>query len=258
VAGRGGTLVHAPQARKAAGADRPFDATLAPQPSSETTFIERSPFMSFAKHRLSLFAALSAAVLALGALAPVAVADPDHAETAASSSGVKAEMLQWFKDAESKLLDLAEATPEAKYSWRPAKDVRSTGEVFMHVAGANYGIPSFVGVKPPEGYDFATFEKSKTKKADIVPTLRASFAHMEKAFSEMSDADLEKPAEFFGMKTTTRGAYLLLLSHCHEHLGQSIAYARSNGIVPPWTARQEAAAAAKKAEKSGMTGASSK
>jgi len=213
--------------------------------------------MSHLKHSRSLFALLAGAVLALGAVA-IAAPRPAHAEDAAPASGVKAEMLQWFKDAESKLIDLADATPEAKYSWRPAKDVRSTGEVFMHVAAANFGLPSFAGAKPPEGFDFATFEKSKTKKADIVSTLKASFAYMEKAFSEMSDADMEKPVEIFGMKTTARGTYLLLLSHCHEHLGQSIAYARSNGIVPPWTARQEAAAAAKKAEKSGMAGSSSK
>jgi uncharacterized damage-inducible protein DinB len=213
--------------------------------------------MSNLKRSHSLFALLAGAVLALGVVA-FAAPRPAHAADAAPASGVKAEMLVWFKDAESKLIDLAEATPEAKYSWRPAKDVRSTGDVFMHVASANYGIPSFAGVKPPEGYDFATYEKTKTKKADIVPTLKASFAYMEKALSEMSDADMEKPVELFGMKTTARGTYLLLLSHCHEHLGQSIAYARSNGIVPPWTARQEAAAAAKKAEKSGMAGSSSK
>jgi uncharacterized damage-inducible protein DinB len=213
--------------------------------------------MSFAKHRLSLVVApLAAAVLALGAVAPV-VAHPDHPETAASPSGVKGEMLQWIKDAESKLVELAEVTPEAKYAWRPAKDVRSTGEVLMHVAAANYGIPSFGGVKPPEGFDFATFEKSKTKKAEIVETLKASFAHAEKAWSEMSDADMEKPVEIFGMNMTVRGSYVMLLSHCHEHLGQSIAYARSNGIAPPWTARQNAAIAAKK-DQGGMKASGSK
>ena len=186
-------------------------------------------------------------VLMLG-FAAMALPRATRAEDMAPPSGVKGEMLMWIKDAESKLIDLAEATPEAKYSWKPGKDVRSTGEVFMHVAAANYGLPSFAGVKPPEGFDFMSFEKSKTKKADIVSTLKASFAHMENAFANMSDADMEKPAEFFGMKTTARGTYMLLLSHCHEHLGQSIAYARSNSIVPPWTARQEAAAAAKKAE----------
>ena len=188
--------------------------------------------MLFTKHRLFLVALLAAAVLAFGAVG-VAVAQMDHAAGAAPSSGIKAEMLQWMKDAESKLLELADATPEAKYAWRPAKDVRSTGEVLMHVAAANYGIPSLAGVKPPEGFDFATFEKSKTKKAEIVETLRASFAHMEKAWSGMSDADMEKPLDVFGMKMTVRGSYVMLLSHCHEHLGQSIAYARSNGIAPP-------------------------
>jgi uncharacterized damage-inducible protein DinB len=172
---------------------------------------------------------------------------PAHAADAAPPAGMKGEVLHWFQDAESKLMDLANETPESTYAWRPGKDVRSTGEVFMHVAAANYGIPAMMGVNPPAGFDITTFEKSKTRKADIVPTLKASFAHLEKAWTDMSDADMEKPVELFGMKTTMRGGFFLLLSHCHEHLGQSIAYARVNGITPPWTARQQAAAAAKKA-----------
>jgi uncharacterized damage-inducible protein DinB len=188
---------------------------------------------------------LSLVALASCAIAGAAVRSA-HAQ--AAPTGVKGEALQWFQDAQSKLVELAEATPEGKYAWRPGKDkeVRSTGEVFMHVAAANYGIPGMMGIKPPEGFDFATFEKSKTKKAEIVSTLKASFDYMEKAWSELPEADLDKPTQLFGMNTTLRGGYLLLLSHCHEHLGQSIAYARSNGIVPPWTARQQAAAAAKK------------
>jgi uncharacterized damage-inducible protein DinB len=151
--------------------------------------------------------------------------------------GVRGEMLNWFQDAEKKLVELAAATPEAKYAWRPGKDVRSTGEVFMHVARANYGLPRFAGVKPPEGINFETFEKSLTRKADIEKALKDSFAHMKKGFMAMSDADLDKPTEFFGNKSTYRGVYLLLLSHAHEHLGQSIAYARMNKITPPWTER---------------------
>jgi uncharacterized damage-inducible protein DinB len=179
---------------------------------------------------------LATALLALSALVPCAAA-----EEAAAPAGVKGEILQWIQDAESKLVELAQATPEAKYSWQPSKDVRTTGQVFMHVATANYGIPSFVGVTPPEGFDFRTYEKSLTKKADIEKALKDSFAHMKQGLTAMSDADLEQPVEMFGMKTTARGAYLLLLSHAHEHLGQSIAYARSNAIVPPWTAREMAA-----------------
>ncbi len=180
--------------------------------------------------------------LAMVSLFAVLSAVPALAEEAAAPAGLKGEMLAWFKDAESKLIQLAEATPEAKYAWRPAKEVRSTGEVFMHVAGANYGIPGFWGVKPPEGFVFTTYEKSLTKKADILKSLKDSFAHMEQGFLATADSDLEKPVELFGTKTTVRGGYLLLLTHAHEHLGQSIAYARSNGIVPPWTAKQQAAA----------------
>ncbi len=180
----------------------------------------------------------AAALLTLLAALPIA---PAVADEAAMPAGVRGEMLAWIKDAESKLVQLAEATPEAKYTWRPAKDVRTTGEVFMHVATANYGAPNFWGVKPPEGFKFDTYEKSLTKKADIVQALKDSFAHMEQGFMAVPDADLDKPVDLFGNKTTVRGGYLLLLSQAHEHLGQSIAYARSNGIVPPWTAKQQAA-----------------
>jgi len=177
---------------------------------------------------------LAAALLSTGA----AVADD---AMPAGGSGVKGEILMWIQDAADKLDQLAEAMPESKYGWTPEKGVRTVGEVFMHVAAANYGVPSFIGVPPPAGFKFDTYEKSITKKADIIKAMKESFAHMEKAFEAMSDADMDKPAEFFGLKTTQRGAYMLLLSHAHEHLGQSIAYARSNGVTPPWTAKQQAA-----------------
>jgi hypothetical protein len=184
---------------------------------------------------------------ALMALASVATA-----QQGAMPSGVKGEMLMWIGDAEDKLGQLAEVMPEAKYTWRPAEGVRSPAEVFMHVAGANFGIPGFWGVKPPAGFDFNTYEKSLTRKADIQKALKDSFAHLKKALMAATDADLEKPAEFFGMKTTVRGGYLLMLSHAHEHLGQSIAYARMNGVVPPWTAKEMAAAKAAAEKKKPM------
>jgi uncharacterized damage-inducible protein DinB len=185
------------------------------------------------------------AVLTVCSLAFVALTGlprPAHAQdpAAAGGSGVKREMLYWIEDAEKKLIELAEATPEAKYAWRPAKDARTTAEVFMHVATANFGIPSMAGVKPPEGFQFQTYEKSLTKKADIEKALKDSFAHTKKALADASEADMNKPIELFGSKTTFRGAYMLVLAHAHEHLGQSIAYARSNKIAPPWTARMNA------------------
>ena len=160
-----------------------------------------------------------------------------------AASGVKGEILMWIEDAQDKLTQLAEAIPENKYGWRPNKEVRTVGEVFMHVSAANYGIPSFIGVPAPKGFDFGTYEYTLTKKSDVMKSLKDSFAHMEGALKAMSDEDMNAPAEFFGMKTTKRGAFVLLLSHVHEHLGQEIAYARSINVTPPWTLKQQAAEA---------------
>jgi uncharacterized damage-inducible protein DinB len=177
-----------------------------------------------------------AIALTAGALTTAAVADD-----AAMPAGVKGDMMVWIKDAEDKLTQLADAMPESKYAWRPSKGVRSQGEVFLHVAAANFGIPGFMGVTPPEGFKFDGYEKSMTKKADIQKALKDSFTHMENALANTSDADMEKDVTLFGMTMTERRAYMLILSHVHEHLGQSIAYARSNGVVPPWTAKEQAA-----------------
>jgi len=183
--------------------------------------------------------ALAPIVLVAASMSGSAALAHDEAPPA-GASGVKGEILMWIEDAQDKLIQLAEAFPEKKYGWSPEKGVRTVGLVFMHVSGANYGIPKFIGFPAPAGFDFGTYEHTLTTKADIVKSLKDSFAHMETAFKSMSDADMDQPAEFFGMKTTKRGAFLLLLSHSHEHLGQAIAYARMNRIVPPWTAKQQA------------------
>ena len=189
-------------------------------------------------HRRLITAATFA--LTLTGMAFLAPATPRADD--AMPAGMKGDVLTWLKDADSKLQQLAEAMPEAKYKWSPGKGVRTVGEVYMHVASANFGIPAACGVQPPAGFDLKTYEKSLTKKADIQKALKASFESMEQGWMGLSDADLDKPVTLpFGPPTTVRGAYLLVLSHCHEHLGQSIAYARMNGVVPPWTAKQQAA-----------------
>jgi uncharacterized damage-inducible protein DinB len=177
--------------------------------------------------------------LAVALLAAPLLSRSARAEEA-KAPGVKGEMLFFINDAESKLEDLAAATPDSKFSWRPSADVRSFAEVFMHVATANYGIPARLGVKAPEGLKLDGFEKALTKKADIQKALKESFAHAKKGLLDASDADLDKPVELFGTKTTFRGGYMLVLSHAQEHMGQAVAYARMNNIVPPWTARRQA------------------
>jgi uncharacterized damage-inducible protein DinB len=165
-------------------------------------------------------------------------------ETKAPTSGFRADFLWQLDDARKKIEDLATAVPEEKYSWRPAEGVRSIGEVYNHIAGSNYFFMTFIGIKPPMKMD-PDMEKKVTSKEETLKMLKASFAHVRQAVIELQDKDLEKTAEMFGNTVSYRNVLLTEMSHVHEHLGQSIAYARSNGVVPPWTAAQEAASKAK-------------
>jgi uncharacterized damage-inducible protein DinB len=150
-------------------------------------------------------------------------------------SGYRSEVLAEVMIQEDKFTRLAEAIPADKFTWRPAADVRSFAEVFLHVSAANFNLYKLVGTPPPAGFDVKGFEKSTTDKAKVIATLKDSFAHAKKAITAMPDADLDKSLDWFGGKNTQRGILLFTVRHAAEHLGQSIAYARMIGVVPPWT-----------------------
>jgi uncharacterized damage-inducible protein DinB len=152
-------------------------------------------------------------------------------------SGMRALFLQQLADVEKKMNSLAAAVPAEKYSWRPAPGVRSISEVFTHVAGANYLFPSLTGVKPPEGID-RNMEKTVTEKSKVQDALKQSFEHARKAVQGLSDADMSREIKFFGRPSTVEGLIFTMANHMHEHLGQSIAYARVNGVVPPWSVKE--------------------
>jgi uncharacterized damage-inducible protein DinB len=150
-------------------------------------------------------------------------------------TGYRSEVLAEVMIQEDKFLRLAGAIPAEKYTWRPAPDVRSVAEVFLHVSAANFNVYTLVGAAPPAGVDVKRLEKSTTDKTKVMATLKDSFAHARKAITSMSDADLDKSLDWFGGKNTERGVLLFVTRHAAEHLGQSIAYARFIGVVPPWT-----------------------
>jgi uncharacterized damage-inducible protein DinB len=158
---------------------------------------------------------------------------------AAPASGFRAEFLSDWDDFSKKAVSLAEAMPAEKYAWRPNKDVRSVSEIYMHIAGGNFGLLRATGVQPPEGIDTRGLDKI-TDKEKVVATLKQSFEHVRKAILNTSDADLEKPIKLMGTNSTVRGAYFVLGTHQHEHFGLAIAYARATGVVPPWTAARQA------------------
>lgn len=176
---------------------------------------------------------------ALGILTLIIASAPRIHAQAAPSSGFRAEFLPDWDDFSKKAVSLAEAMPAEKYSWRPNKDVRSVSEIYMHIAGGNFGMLRAAGVQPPEGIDVRGLEKI-TEKEKVVATLKQSFEHVRKAILNISDANLEKPIKLMGSNSTVRGAYFTLATHQHEHFGLAIAYARATGVVPPWTAARQA------------------
>jgi uncharacterized damage-inducible protein DinB len=178
--------------------------------------------------------AVSLIVFAVGMLPAAGQMNP-YKEGTPGVSGYRSEVMAEVMVQEDKFTRLAEAIPGEKYTWRPAADVRSFAEVFLHVSAANYNLYKMVGTPPPTGLDLKNLEKSTTDKAKIIATLKDSFAHARQAIKAMPDADLEKSMDWFGGKNTERGVLLFIVRHGAEHLGQSIAYSRMAGVVPPWT-----------------------
>jgi uncharacterized damage-inducible protein DinB len=154
---------------------------------------------------------------------------------AAPATGFRADFLTQLDMVGKQIVDLAEAVPADKYSWRPAPGVRSISEVYMHIVGGNSYIPSFMGIKPMAGIERG-MEKTVTDKAKVVDLLRKSIAHARSAVLAVPDSDLDKKVKIFGGQEASERAVIMIIgNHLHEHLGQSIAYARANGVTPPWS-----------------------
>src|SRR5438552_17068677 len=153
---------------------------------------------------------------------------------AAPTSGFRAEFLEGIAYYEQRYTRLAEAMPPEKYTWRPGEGVRSVGEVFTHIIGANYGVARALGTAPPSGLDFKAIG-ALSDKSKVVQALKDSSAHLRGAALALNDGAADKPRTMFGRQSTLRGSFTMIIGHFGEHLGQSIAYARVNGVMPPWT-----------------------
>ncbi len=198
--------------------------------------------------RSSLSISLSIlAVAALGLTAVVSRAEakkPAGAAPPAAASPANAfqnDFLALLDDVQKKILSLEEATPQDKFKWRPAPGVRSIAEAYLHIAYGNYNFTkSVTGKEPPAdaGWeaDRAKWDARTTDKAEIKKVLGRSFEQVRAAMKDVRDADLDKLVDRFGHQMTARAVWMALIGHLNEHLGQEVAYARSNGVVPPWSA----------------------
>jgi uncharacterized damage-inducible protein DinB len=175
----------------------------------------------------------------LGVATIVALAARASAQAPAAApaalAGFRAEYVAEVESVGKKLVALAEAMPADKYGWRPAPGVRSVGEVYVHICVSDSTLPSFLGMKKMDGVSRDS-EKAVTEKAQIVALLQKAIANAAAAGSAVSDADLDKKVKTYGdQEMTERQVLARILFHMHEHLGQSIAYARMNGVTPPWS-----------------------
>jgi uncharacterized damage-inducible protein DinB len=188
---------------------------------------------------------LMAFVSGPGVWAQTTDASGDHT---APSYDMKAQSLVDLERVQKKFVDLANALPADKMTWRPSTDSRSFAELFLHVAGERYAILKLMGAAAPEGFDARAFEKTTTDKAKIVDELNKSWEFSKKTIDGMTNADFAKLIPKLGPQANAGDVVYILVADAHEHLGQSIAYARVNGIVPPWTAEAQKKAAEKKPE----------
>ncbi|HLY42565.1 MAG TPA: DinB family protein [Terracidiphilus sp.] len=158
---------------------------------------------------------------------------PATTDTTAPSYDMKAQALLDLQAVNQKCVQLAQALPGDKLTWRPSPDTRSFAEVFLHVAGERYAILSLMGAVPPAGFKPRDFEKSTTDRDRIVESLNQSWDFANKTINGMSNADFAKPLPKLGPQANDGDVVYILVADAHEHLGQLIAYARQNGVTPP-------------------------
>ena len=139
-----------------------------------------------------------------------------------------------WRHVSNQLIALAEATPAEKFAWRPAPGVRSTSEVYMHIVMANFYLLSVTGPKMPPDLKMNA-EKTVTSKAEVIAWLKRSLEAVKQAHLAADPKDMSRKVKVSGRDATVEGMYLRIIVHANEHMGQLVAYARMNGIVPPWS-----------------------
>lgn len=156
--------------------------------------------------------------------------------TAFSQGQLQKEVSGSIAFSSGRIMQLAKAIPAEKYGWAPQTGVRSFSGVFAHVISANYFFATKLGAKLPDGVKMETLEADLKTKEQIEAALKQSTDVIINAIKNTKDTDLVKKVEFpFPGEFTTMSAILIALSHSNEHLGQLIAYSRTNDITPPWS-----------------------
>lgn len=176
-------------------------------------------------------------------VAPAAGRAQEHTGHHPAQPVVVGSLLRDVAQVEEKILALAEALPESAYAWRPSEGVRSVSEVLVHVAADNFFLPTAAGKTAPaatgiKAGDYSSvqaYEKRAMSKAQAMQAVRESFEFLRGSLGEADEAFLGRTLNLFGSEVGGTDLWVMTTTHLHEHLGQLIAYARSNDVVPPWS-----------------------
>ena len=191
-------------------------------------------------HKLSRIS-LSLVMLLAACKAQDASPPADSPNAAGGGGSLAADLLRDVEGLETKLVDLAGVIPENKYNWHP-DSARTVRRVLLHVAADNYVMPAMIGYAPDPATgltsDYNTgvaFEARDIPKDSVIADLKKSFAFLKQSLQNATGASMTAPVTMFGQPFTGQSAWILTVTHLHEHLGQMIAYARTNGVKPPWS-----------------------
>lgn len=169
---------------------------------------------------------VAAAILSIAAATAFAQSTP---------SDFRGEFLHQFDASMARVVALAEAVPAETYARRAVPAVQPIGQIFAHIAHYNYEYPArAMGIAPPPGIDRDTLERV-AEKAQVVALLRRSADHVRTVVRNMPEAQLERPTTLYGRRVPQWAVLFQLIAHMDDHLGQSIAYGRLLGVVPPWS-----------------------
>lgn len=181
------------------------------------------------------FASIGLAVIASTLLA-TSTASAQDAMTKESAAVVKTAFLADLEVMRGKFIGLAQAFPADKYTWRPMDGVRSVSEVLMLIATEGYGFaPTGLGGKAGLTREEMAPLSKVTDKAQVVDHLTKAFAHAKKEIESIDPATLTGKRRVMGQDRALPDIVMAIGGDMHEHLGQLIAYARTNHIVPPWS-----------------------
>ena len=185
----------------------------------------------------ALLAMPMAVVAQAASAAPGAPAASRAAASQSAPPGFMEEFQGQFGASSQKLVALARAMPESTYDWSPGEGVASVARVFMHIARYNYMYPheNMDRSSPVSRAEYARWEDEVTEKDDVVAILEASMQYVRDVADSMDRSDLDASTMLYGRQVGEWAVLLQLVTHMNEHLGQSIAYARMNGVVPPWS-----------------------